>query len=75
MAYPGNAERNARIYERRQDGLSLNAIAREFDLSRETVRLTVRQMDRIAMWREGERNALRGRIALLTHAAAVRGKG
>jgi transposase len=60
-----NETRNAQIFSRRIDGLSFAAIAREFELSTETVRLTIRQMDRKAMWREIERNAQRERVALL----------
>lgn len=60
-----NEARNAQIFSRRIDGLSFAAIAREFELSTETVRLTIRQMDRKAMWREIERNAQRERVALL----------
>ena len=60
-----NAARNAKIFARRIDGLTFAAIAREFELSTETIRLTIRQMDRKAMWREIERNAQRERVALL----------
>ena len=63
-----NAARNAKIFSRRIDGLTFAAIAREFELSTETVRLTIRQMDRKAMWREIERNAQRERVALLGRA-------
>jgi len=45
----GNQERNLKMYGRRKGDLTLAAIAGEFDLSRETVRLTVRQMVRKAM--------------------------
>jgi hypothetical protein len=69
-----NAERNAQIYSRRNDGLTLAAIALEFELSQETVRLTVQQMDRRAMWGEIERNAQCARLASLSRAAAVRAR-
>jgi hypothetical protein len=69
-----NAERNAQIYSRRNDGLTLAAIALEFELSQETIRLTVQQMDRREMWREIERNAQCARLAFLTRAAAVRAR-
>jgi orotate phosphoribosyltransferase-like protein len=70
----GNAERNAQIYSRRNEGLTFAAIALEFELSQETVRLTVLQMDRKAMWREIERNAQRARLASLGRAAAIRAR-
>jgi Mor family transcriptional regulator len=52
MDFDSKAERNAKIYARRVDGLSLPAIAREFNLARETVREIVRCMQRKAQWRE-----------------------
>jgi hypothetical protein len=61
----GKKERNAKMYGRRKDGITLAAIAGEFDLSRETVRLTVRQMVRKAMWRAIERNSQREYLAPL----------
>jgi hypothetical protein len=39
------AERNAKILSRRKDGLSFDAIAREFRLSRETARVVSKQME------------------------------
>ena len=58
MGHPDdNAERNAQIYSRRNDGLTLAAIALEFETTAETVRLTVRQMERKAMWHKINRNA------------------
>src|ERR1700678_1229266 len=60
----GNAERNARMYELWKDGLALASIAGEFKLPVDTIRLTVGQMDRIAMWR------LIGRDAKGKHLAA-----
>jgi Mor family transcriptional regulator len=44
------AWRNAEIYARRCSGLTLTAIAREFQLSRETVREIARRMERKARW-------------------------
>jgi hypothetical protein len=66
MERTGKAERNAKIYDRRKAGLSFAAIAREFDLTKETVRLAVLRLDRKEMWREIERSAQRERIALLS---------
>jgi transposase len=45
-------ERDAKIYARRIEGLTLRAIANEFKLTRETVRLITRRMERKANWRE-----------------------
>jgi DNA-binding NarL/FixJ family response regulator len=53
----GKEERDARIYARRCEGLTLAAIGREFGLCAETVRLTIRQMERKAKWRETGWNA------------------
>jgi lambda repressor-like predicted transcriptional regulator len=44
------AWRNAEIYARRCSGLTLTAIARELQLSRETVREIARRMERKARW-------------------------
>jgi Mor family transcriptional regulator len=52
MDLNNRAERNAKIYARRVDGLTLPAIAREFNLARETVREIIRCMRRKAQWRE-----------------------
>jgi hypothetical protein len=52
MDLNGKAERNAKIYARRVDGLTLPAISREFNLARETVREIIRCMQRKAEWRE-----------------------
>ena len=52
MDFDGKAERNARIYARRVDGLTLTAISREFNLASETVREIIRCMRRKAEWRE-----------------------
>jgi Mor family transcriptional regulator len=41
-----NAERNAAIYARRCSGLTLKDIAREFRLSRETVRGITQRLER-----------------------------
>jgi hypothetical protein len=51
-ATQSKAERNARIYARRIEGRSFAVIGREFGLSPETIRLTVRLMERKARWRE-----------------------
>ena len=64
----GKAERDAEIFARRNDGLTLAEIGLEFGLTKETVRLTVRRMDRKAMWREIDRNALREHVTSLRHA-------
>jgi hypothetical protein len=55
------------MYARRCEGITLAAIGREFALCPETVRLTVRQMERKAKWRETDRNAL-WRVATQTGA-------
>jgi hypothetical protein len=60
----GDVERDARIYELWKGGLALASIAGEFKLPVDTIRLTVGQMDRIAMWR------LIGRDAKGKHLAA-----
>jgi hypothetical protein len=60
----GKAERDAR----RNDGLTLAEIGLEFGLTKETVRLAVRRMDRKAMWCEIDRNALREHVTSLRHA-------
>jgi DNA-binding CsgD family transcriptional regulator len=51
-ATQSKAERNARIYARRIEGRSFAVIGREFGLSPETIRLTVRCMERKARWHE-----------------------
>jgi DNA-binding NarL/FixJ family response regulator len=48
--YKHKASRNAEIYARRCSGLTLTAIAREFQLSSETVREIARRMERKAKW-------------------------
>ena len=69
MGQPGDkAERNAQIYSRRNEGLTLAAVALEFEVIRETVRLAVRLMERKAMWGAIDRNAERKRLAPLRHA-------
>ena len=45
------AERDAKIYAQRKEGLSLRAIAREFQLSVETVREVARRAERKARGR------------------------
>jgi transposase len=42
------AERNAKIYARRIDGMTLAAIAHEFDLAIETIREITKRMERKA---------------------------
>jgi hypothetical protein len=74
MAQPdGKAERDAQIYGRRNDGLTLAAIGLEFGLAKETVRVTVRLVERKAMWRAIDRNAERERLAPLRHAVGKMG--
>jgi len=50
------------MYELWKDGLALASIADEFKLTVETIRLTVGQMDRIAMWRLIGRDAKGKRV-------------
>jgi Mor family transcriptional regulator len=45
------ADRNVKIYARWSGGLTLAAISREFQLSKETVREIARRMERQAKWR------------------------
>jgi Mor family transcriptional regulator len=52
MDSDSKAERNAKIHARRNDGLSLRAIGREFRLSTETVREIARRTERKAKWLE-----------------------
>jgi hypothetical protein len=52
----GNADRNAKIYERRSDGLTLAALSHEFELSKETVREIARRMERKAKWRSAQQS-------------------
>jgi DNA-binding CsgD family transcriptional regulator len=49
-----NADRNAEIYARRCGGLTLDAIALEFQLSKETVREIARRMERKVKWRTAQ---------------------
>jgi hypothetical protein len=66
MGQPASkAERDAKIYARRSDGLALAAIGREFGLSTETVRIVVKQMKLKAWWREIEETTQRARLAEL----------
>ena len=58
MNLNSKTERNAKIYARRVDGLTLPAISREFNLDRETVREVIRCMKRKAEWREYEARLL-----------------
>ena len=68
MGQPASkAERDARIYARRSDGLTLAAIGREFGLSTETVRIVVKQMKLKAWWREIEETTQRARLARIGH--------
>jgi Mor family transcriptional regulator len=53
-----NADRNAAIYARRCGGNTLTAIAREFLLSRETVREIVRHLERKARYAAASGRAL-----------------
>jgi Mor family transcriptional regulator len=48
----GRAERDAKIYARRIEGFTLRAIAREFKLAVETMRVIAKRMERKAKWRE-----------------------
>jgi Mor family transcriptional regulator len=59
MAQADKAERDAGMYACWNDGLTLETIAREYKVTRETVRLAVRLMERKAMWREINRNSRR----------------
>jgi hypothetical protein len=45
------AERDAQIYARRIEGFTLRAMAREFKLAVETVRVITKRMERKAEWR------------------------
>lgn len=49
---PARSETDFKIYARRIEGFSFQAIANEFKLSRETVRQIARRMERKAKWRE-----------------------
>jgi Mor family transcriptional regulator len=53
-----NADRNAAIYARRCSGRTLTAIAREFLLSRETIREIVRRLERKARYAAASGRAL-----------------
>jgi hypothetical protein len=64
----GKAGRDTKIFARRNDGLTFAAIGLEFGVTKETVRLAVRQIDRKAMWREVDRNAQRERVTSRRHA-------
>jgi DNA-binding CsgD family transcriptional regulator len=46
----GSAKRDAKIYARRIQGFTLRAIAREFKLAVETVRVITKRMERKAEW-------------------------
>jgi DNA-directed RNA polymerase specialized sigma24 family protein len=48
----GRAERDAKIYARRIEGFTWRAIAREFNLAVETVRVIAKRMECKAKWRE-----------------------
>jgi hypothetical protein len=48
--YEYKAWRNAEIYASRCSGVTLKAIARDFQLSKETVREIARRMERKARW-------------------------
>jgi len=67
----GKAERDAEIFARRNDGLTLEAIGLEFGLTKETVRLAVRRMERKAMWRAIHRNAQREHLAPFRHTVGM----
>jgi hypothetical protein len=66
MVRPGKAERDARIYARRKDGLTFAAIGREFNVTPETVRLSIKLTECKSLWREIEQNAQRERLARQT---------
>ena len=70
MVQPGKADRDARMYVRREDGLTLAAIGREFHVSVETVHRVVKQMELKAWWDEIDEGARRARLATLGEAAA-----
>ena len=65
MVQPDKEDRDAQIYSRRKDGLTLAAIGLEFRLSKESVRTVVKQMRLKAWWREIDKGAQRARLALL----------
>jgi hypothetical protein len=65
MMQPDKMDRDAKMYDRRKDGLTLAAIGLEFRLSKETVRTVVRQMRLIDWWREIDKNAQRARLVRL----------
>jgi DNA-binding NarL/FixJ family response regulator len=66
------AWRNAEIYARRCSGLTLKAIAREFRLSKETVREIARRMERKARWAQlGESTAEATSVGVASAAAKL----
>lgn len=65
MVQSDKAERDAGMYARWNDGLTLETIAREYKVARETVRLAVRLMERKAMWRVIDRNSQREHLSSL----------
>jgi hypothetical protein len=65
------AERDAEMFARRNDGLTFAAIGLEFGVTKETVRLAVRRMDRKAMWRAIHRNAQRQHVTSPRHAVGT----
>jgi hypothetical protein len=58
-------DRNAQIYARRKDGLTLAAIGREFHVSLETVHRVVKQMKLKDWWNDIDKGARRERLARL----------
>jgi predicted transcriptional regulator len=50
-----NADRNAAIYARRCSGLTLKEIAGEFRLTKETVRVIAKRLERQARWYAAQR--------------------
>jgi hypothetical protein len=65
MVPSGKTDRDARMYGRRKDGLTLAAIGREFHVSVETVHRVVKQMKLKAWWREIDEKTQCARVACL----------
>ena len=70
MDRDSRAERDAKIYACRIDGMPLAAIARRFNLASETVREITRRMERKATWLKYTAQ-LRGRIIKAGHSPGL----